>query len=170
MNIIRVELFESRPDVAGVYIVLSPDKDEVLYIGQSQNINQRFQLHKQNQLIRNDGYWWFNFPMLIIPIDDFSKRIILETSLIGLLNPIDNKEFMCQNRKLCKWRVNLIKSDNFTLPVDDNQSYRLSWVNSGGRKVQSSKPIPGESVKSSQQIKSKDGLFCWVEPDSLHRE
>jgi hypothetical protein len=67
----------------GVYM-LYDENDYLIYIGQSQNINQRLQSH-----CKNDNKDW-DYARVII-IDNKHHRLTMEKLLIGYMNPNNNK-------------------------------------------------------------------------------
>jgi hypothetical protein len=74
----------------GVYMLYDKN-DYLIYIGQSQNINQRLQTH-----CKNDNKDW-DYARVII-IDNRYHRLTIEKLLIGYMNPHNNKsEPSCLN-------------------------------------------------------------------------
>ena len=68
---------------SGVYMLYDKN-DDLIYIGHTQNINQRLQQH-----CKNDNKDW-SYARVIL-IDDKEHRLIMEKLLIAYMNPIYNK-------------------------------------------------------------------------------
>lgn len=86
------------PRISGVYFVL--DGDEILYIGQSQNIRSRWMKHHRlNQL---NGMKTENILISWLKIQDLEILPVAEKSLINRLNPLLNRTVVESFGKDCR--------------------------------------------------------------------
>jgi hypothetical protein len=72
---------------SGVYMLYDKN-DDLIYIGHTQNINQRLQQH-----CKNDNKDWIYARVILI--EDKEHRLIMEKLLIAYMNPIYNKNSPC---------------------------------------------------------------------------
>jgi len=85
-NILYYDIIPVIQD-SGVYMLYDKNND-LIYIGHTQNINQRLQQH-----CKNDNKDW-SYARVIL-IDDKEHRLIMEKLLIAYMNPIYNKISPC---------------------------------------------------------------------------
>jgi len=81
-NILYYDIIPVIQD-SGVYMLYDKNND-LIYIGHTQNINQRLQQH-----CKNDNKDWIYARVILI--DDKEHRLIMEKLLIAYMNPIYNK-------------------------------------------------------------------------------
>lgn len=74
---------QALPSIAGVYVIT---RDQVIYIGQTNDVRTRFSAHSSN------GYYREHDLVSVIEVSDETHRLSLESNLIDALKPLLNKK------------------------------------------------------------------------------
>ncbi len=79
---VRLDALGKLPEIAAIYFVLN-DKEEVLYIGKTENIKQRWNSHDKKELLERTR----NTRITYFPVASVERLNEIETTLIEWFKP-----------------------------------------------------------------------------------
>ncbi len=118
---LALEQCRQLPDYSGIYFVLSAS-DDILYIGCSINLQERWIVHHRYQQFQEIG----NIRISWLQVIDASQLNVLEQELISYFNPLLNKRRILKDGKTSqhKWNDAEMLNPNTKLYISSYTNFK----------------------------------------------